>query len=209
MNELSAARRRWSNLSELPTVHVSSGLSIWPGFEFQEIEIPYYGTFANTSPRVAVVHTSGPIRVRHGGARKPFKDLPTYPTLTPPGDGSFGAWKGAQRGRHLFIEPGAFERTTHQPFRHGALRLLEGPNPAIEQLLRVLQADIITGHPSGSTLGEAIISSILHQIICQSGLIFAAPTGRTGHLSQGELRRICQLIRQFSNVRKTGSFHRL
>lgn len=83
------------------------------------------------------------------------------------------------------------ERTTHQPFRRGALRLLDGPNPAIEQLLRVLHIDTTTGHPSGSTLGESVISSILHQIILQSGMILAKPTA---HLSRSELRKVYELI---------------
>jgi AraC-like DNA-binding protein len=195
MNDLSAAKRRWSNLSDLPTVHVSSGPSIWRGFEFQEIEIPFYGTFDRASPRAATVtHTSGPMKVRLGGARRSFQDFPSYPMLGMPGDGDFGAWQGAQRGRHLFIEPGAFERTTHQPFRQGGLRLPNGPNPAIEQLLRVLRMDTASGHPSGSTLGEAIISSILHQILLKSGTVFAA--GRSSYLPRNQLSRLYELIEE-------------
>jgi AraC-like DNA-binding protein len=195
MNDLSAAKRRWSCCSELPIVHVSSRRSAWPGFEFQEIEVPFYGTFDSGSSRIAaVMYTSGPIKVRHGGARKPFRDVPPYPKLALPGDGDYGAWQGAQRGRHLFIEPGAFERTTHQPFRRGALQLLDGPNPAIERLMRVLRMDTVTGHPSGLTLGESVISSILHQIILQSGSIFAAE--RTTHLPRNQLSGVYELIEE-------------
>ena len=193
MNDLSAAKRRWSNLSGLPTVHVSSGPSVWPGFEFQEIEVPSYGTFDGGPPRaVILIHTSGPMKVRVGGVRRPFQDFPNYPILGMPGRGDFGAWQGAQRGRHLFIEPGAFERTTHQSFRFGGLRLPNGPNPAIEQLLRVLHMDTASGHPSGSTLGEAVISSILHQIILKSGPVFLAE--RTARLPRNQLNRVYELI---------------
>jgi AraC-like DNA-binding protein len=193
MNDVSAAKRRWSNWSDLPVVHASSRPSIWTGFEFQEMEIPFRGSFDRETSRVAALtHTSGPIKVRLGGARRPFRDFPAYPTLCMPGDGKFGAWEGSQRGRHLFIEPDAFERTTLQPFRRGKWAILDGPNPAIEQLLRALHIDTIAGHPSGPTLGESIISSILHQIILQSGMIFAANS--RARLSRSELSKVYELI---------------
>jgi AraC family transcriptional regulator len=192
-----AARRRWSNLLELPTVHVSSGRSTWPGFEFQEIEIPRYGTFergTSSSHVTLVVHILGPLKVRYGPPSRPFQDRPTYPTIPRFGDGDFGAWEGAQRGRHLFVESGAFERVTHQPFRRDAMRLLDGPNPAIEQLLCALRLDTVRGHPTGATLGEHVIASILHQIILQSGTAFAAE--RIGYLPQNRIRRVYETIEE-------------
>jgi AraC family transcriptional regulator len=191
MTEIGAAQRRWPALSERPNLIVGSAASIWRGFEFQEIEVPAYGTFDRGSGQIALSLNRGPMKVRFGGVRKPFRDYPVYPNLTLPGDGTFGAWQGAQRGMHLFADQEAIERVTQQSFRREAFQRPNGPTPAIEHLLRALHADVVAGHPSGPMLGEAVISSILHQLLPGSAEKYAL---RTAYPSQKELQRLIELI---------------
>jgi AraC-like DNA-binding protein len=191
MMEIGAVQRRWSVLSERPHLIVGSAASIWRGFEFQEIEVPAYGTFEGGSRQIILSLNRGPMKVRFGGVRKPFRDHPVYPHLTLPGDGTFGAWQGAQRGMHLFADPDAIERVTQRPFRRDAFQDPNGPTPAIEHLLRALRADVVAGHPSGPMLGETVISSIFHQLLPGSAEKYAL---RAGYLSQKELQRLIELI---------------
>jgi AraC-like DNA-binding protein len=190
MSEVSAAKRPWSFLSELPTVVASSARSSWYGFEFQVVDIPPAGTFDESSFRIALTSNDGPIKVRRGSIRNAFQNLPPVPRLCLPEDEFSGAWQGAQRARILSVDTAAFERLTHQPFRSGLFERPDGANPAIEHLLRVLQADVTNGHPCGPTLGEEIVASILHQVTPKA----AGQTVEHASLSSKELGKLRDLI---------------
>jgi AraC-like DNA-binding protein len=186
-----AARRRWPMCSELPTVIASSERSKWRGSEFQLIEVPRHGTFEQMpSQQLRIGLNCGPIKIRHGGARSPFLDAPLSPQVGLPGDGSRGAWLGAQRGMHLFVDKDAFERVTHQPLQANRLMRSNDPRPVISHLMKALLEDTISGHPAGSILGEEIIAAILSYLCRES--VFAEQ--RTLHLSSKKIQTICDVI---------------
>ncbi|MEL6059707.1 MULTISPECIES: AraC family transcriptional regulator [unclassified Methylobacterium] len=195
MSKLAHAQRRWSWLSEYPRLLSSSAGAGWRGFEFQEIESPENGTFdAKPHPRKSIMLSQicGPMKVRYGGTKKPFIDVLPYPHLSRPDERCFGAWQGAQRGLHLFIEVETFERFNQQPFFPDTLPELAGPNPSIEHLLRVLHFDVQNGHPSGPLLGESILAALLRELLARNAALSNTP--KRVELSRGEFDRVREWI---------------
>ena len=184
--------QRWSFLSQQPKLLATSELSGWRGLEFQEIATPETGTFDTRDGRqsavLSIFQTCGPMKVRYGSSRKVFSDLLPVPKLVLPNEGTTGAWLGAQRGLHLFIDVPAFELLIHRPFRRDAFVTLDGPNPSITHLLRALHIDVKHGHRDGPLLGETITAALLHQLLAAEA---AAPgSGSRGRFSERELARV-------------------
>lgn len=145
---------------------MSSEQAGWRGFEFQEIAVPEHGTFeAQANTLVRIMLTFGPMKVRYGDGRRPFQKLPPEPRLTMPGELRRGAWWGAQRGMHLFLEPQAIERMTRRAFRSSDFAAIEGPSLAVQHLLLALRADVQNRHPAGAMFGESLVVGLIHQLL--------------------------------------------
>jgi AraC family transcriptional regulator len=115
-----------------------------------------------------ISQVSGPIKVRYGGMRKPFFDFPTGPQLLLPWDTPYGAWQGAQRGIHLFIDQDAVERLTHKAFRRDSFERKNGLDPIIHHLMSAMHMDVASGHQSGPLLGETIVTALLLRLIADT-----------------------------------------
>jgi AraC-like DNA-binding protein len=196
MSEPAGGTQRWAQLSVRPRLLCSSARAGWRGFEFQEIEVPENGTFDVVSEKpLGIFQTCGPMKVRYGGSKTAFVDFPTYPQISfpdNPSKTSAGAWKGSQRGLHLFLQADTIEKFDDRPFRQDAFAKSEGSNPTIALLLSALHIDVVNGHPSGPLLGETIVAAMLNSLLSkETGL--QRPSQRKD-LSLGELSRLREWI---------------
>lgn len=155
--------------ARLITAH--SGRSGWRGIHFQEVEVAAYGTFETQTSQLRVSMTRGPMRVSQRRDGTGFADHPTDPLLALPGFSGVGAWRGKQRGLHLHIDPSTVERITGRDFQSRAFSFIQGPRKPIKNLLQALYIDVVSDHPTGPALGEAIVSSIVQQLIEEGGVV--------------------------------------
>ncbi|MCJ2015918.1 AraC family transcriptional regulator [Methylobacterium sp. E-065] len=94
--------------------------------------------------------------------------------IWPPYEVARGAWNESSETVNLFIAPRFCEMVLGHPLVSGKIYYhaeFTRHDQIIETLLRVLLIDSLTGNPSGPTLGDGIVSAIVHRLDEASGFV--------------------------------------